>query len=79
MNIYIFGNKREISKAAAEKAIKILSDIIVQKGEANFVVATGASQFDFIDYLVRDKTVEWGKTNMFHLDEYIGLKENSSS
>jgi len=38
-------------------------------------VTTGASQFDFIDYLVSDKTVEWGKTNMFHLDEYIGLKE----
>jgi len=75
MNIYIFDNKRETSKAAAEKAIKILNDTIVQKGEANFVMATGASQFDFIDYLVSDKTVEWGKTNMFHLDEYIGLKE----
>lgn len=36
MNIYIFGNKRETSKAAAEKAIKILNDTIVQKGEVEF-------------------------------------------
>jgi len=75
MDINIYPTKKKTSEAAAEKAVSILNDAIAQKGEATFIMATGASQFDFLEALVNSDEVDWSKTKMFHLDEYIGLPE----
>jgi len=76
MEINIYNTKETMGKAAAEKAAEILKDAINRKGEANFVIATGASQFDFLENLVQISSIDWSKTTMFHLDEYVGLPEN---
>ena len=76
MEINIFKTKESMGKAAAEKAAEILKDAIDKKGEANFVIATGASQFEFLENLTKMTSIDWGKTTMFHLDEYVGLSEN---
>jgi glucosamine-6-phosphate deaminase len=73
MQNYIFPTKKEMAQAAAQKAADILEEAIKHKGFATFVAATGASQFDFLEALVKVKNVDWSKTTMFHLDEYIGL------
>ena len=75
MKINIYANKKETSKKAALKAASLLNEIIHQKGTATFVIATGVSQLDFIDTLIAEGNVDWSKTRMFHLDEYIGLPE----
>lgn len=76
MKIYILKSKEIMSKAAAEKAAEILKETIKKKGKANFIAATGASQFEFLDNLTKINSIDWGKTTMFHLDEYIGLSED---
>ena len=76
MNLNIFKTKKSMGKAAAEKAAEILKDAINKKGEANFVIATGASQFEFLENLTNITSINWAKTTMFHLDEYVGLSEN---
>lgn len=65
--IQLFDNKIKENKknSLCEKTVKILDYTILQKGKANFIMTTGASQFDFIDYLDSDK-MEWSKTKMFH-------------
>lgn len=73
MDIQVHDDKRETSEAAADRAERILTGAIERKGSATFVVATGASQFDFLDALTSKGTIDWSKTTMFHLDEYIGL------
>jgi glucosamine-6-phosphate deaminase len=75
MKIEVHANKKETSQAAAKKAVAILNEAIAKKGTATFVMATGASQFDFIQALIADGTVDWSKTRMFHLDEYVGIPE----
>ncbi|HTV02329.1 MAG TPA: glucosamine-6-phosphate deaminase, partial [Luteitalea sp.] len=40
---------------------------------ARIIVATGASQFTFLDALVARTDVPWAQVDAFHLDEYIGL------
>jgi glucosamine-6-phosphate deaminase len=75
MKTNIYKNKKETSKKAALKAASLLNEIIHQKGTANFVIATGVSQLDFIDTLIAEGNVDWSKTRMFHLDEYIGIPE----
>ena len=37
------------------------------------MVATGASQFEFLDELTKLPDIDWAKVEMFHLDEYVDL------
>jgi len=76
MNIKIYSNKEVMGKAAAQKAAEILKDAIDKKGKATFVIATGASQFEFLESLVQIDSIDWSKTTMFHLDEYVGIHDD---
>ena len=75
MKIKVFKTKHSMGKAAAEEAARILTDTIKEKGEATFIAATGASQFEFLENLTSIPSIDWSKTTMFHLDEYVGLPE----
>ena len=75
MQILTFSTTVEMAQAAAARAAELLKDAIAHKGHATFVVATGASQFAFMDSLTSDYKINWARTTMFHLDEYIGLPE----
>ncbi len=76
MKIKIFETKKEIGKVAAERVVEVLEEAIKEKGEAVFVAATGASQFEFLKALTSMPSIDWSRTTMFHLDEYIGIPEN---
>ena len=73
MEIFIGETKEELGEVAAEKASKILRDTIENQGFARFIAATGASQFEFLSALIKETGIDWDKTVMFHLDEYVGL------
>ena len=73
MNIFIADTKQDTSKVAAFMASTALKEAIHTNGHASFIVATGASQFDFLGALTDDKEIDWTKTTMFHLDEYYGI------
>lgn len=75
MNIYKAETKQETSVAAANAASTKLREAINTNGHASFIVATGASQFDFLNALTNDSSIDWTKTTMFHLDEYIGISD----
>ena len=71
----IFANQAKMGKAAAEEAARILKSTIKEKGKAVLVVATGASQFEFLESLTSTPSVDWSKTTIFHLDEYVNIPE----
>ena len=48
MNIFKATTKQETSEAAAHVASRKLRDALNANGRASFIVATGASQFDFL-------------------------------
>jgi len=75
MKIEVFKTKNDMGKAAAEEAARILMKTIREKGEATFIAATGASQFEFLENLANISSIDWSKATMFHLDEYIGFPE----
>lgn len=76
MKIGIYKTKEEMGKAAAEKAAQLLRKATKEKGESVFVTATGTSQFEFLEALTSIPSIEWSRTAMFHLDEYIGMPED---
>jgi glucosamine-6-phosphate deaminase len=69
----IFPDKVSLGEAAAAEAASALRDTIARQGRACVVAATGASQFEFLEALVRAPDVDWRRTVFFHLDEYVGL------
>ena len=74
MDLEIFDSKIDLGRAAAAAATKIIQAAIAAHGEAHLIAATGASQFEFLDFLVREP-IDWTKVVLFHLDEYVGLPE----
>jgi glucosamine-6-phosphate deaminase len=63
----------QLGELAAARGAEILTQAIAARGEANVVFATGASQFDVLENLVRHDGIDWSRVTGFHLDEYIGL------
>ena len=75
MEIVISKNPEELGRRAAEKGSRLIGEAIKLRGEANIILATGASQFQMLSVLVKEK-IDWSVVTAFHLDEYIGLPES---
>jgi glucosamine-6-phosphate deaminase len=74
MKVNVFNNPAELGENAAAFAAELLNRAIAAQGGARLLLSTGASQFDTLKALVKER-VDWEKVTMFHLDEYVGLPE----
>lgn len=73
INVQVFADKDALGAAAAEFVAARLRQAIAGRGEANIVLATGVSQYEFLDVLRRVEGIDWASVTAFHLDEYLGL------
>ena len=73
MKIEIFGDKLSLGAAAAAAGAEKIRAAVAQKGAANIILATGASQFEMLSALLKEPGINWNAVSIFHLDEYIGL------
>ncbi len=73
MIVRIYESGAELAAAAAEAGAEKLRQAIAERGRAVFLVATGGSQIEFIRRLTEIPGIEWERTVMFHLDNYVGL------
>jgi glucosamine-6-phosphate deaminase len=72
LRIEIFDKTEDMGEASASFVADKLNRAIQEKDSASLIIGTGASQFPFLNALLR-KQINWNKINLFHLDEYIGL------
>lgn len=72
MEISICDTKVAMGAAAAANGVGHILEALRQKGKANIILATGASQFEMLGELVK-ADIDWSKVTVFHLDEYIGI------
>ena len=73
MKVVVSEDRELMGERAADHAARLLRGAISEYGEANMIVATGASQFTVLERLVRAGNLDWACVTSFHLDEYIGL------
>ena len=73
MIVKVFDDKLSLGAAAAAHAANSIRRAIANRGEARIVVATGASQIEFLAALSQTENIDWSRVEMFHLDEYVGL------
>ncbi len=72
MEVIISETKQKLGAVAAIRGAQIIQESIKKKGKATIIVATGASQFEMLNELIK-KDIDWSKVTGFHLDEYIGM------
>jgi len=72
LEVKVFENKDELGKASAIEVARKLGKAIAEKGFANLILATGASQFQLLEHL-QQQEIDWKKITVFHLDEYKDL------
>ena len=70
----ILPDKIKAGEKAAELGARLIREAIRKRGHANIIVATGASQFEMINHLVKAKGINWNLITAFHLDEYVGMQ-----
>jgi len=73
MQISSFPTRQATGIAAARLGAECLRATLRERGEANVIVATGASQFEMLEALLAEPDIAWEAVTFFHLDEYVGL------
>src|SRR6218665_2960001 len=72
VDVFVHEDKVSLGASAATEGSEGIRQAIAERGAANVILATGASQFEMLDRLV-DADIDWARITVFHLEEYIGL------
>jgi glucosamine-6-phosphate deaminase len=73
MNVSISKDTGAMAREAAARAADGIRTALDERGAARVIVATGASQFGFLQALTAAPSIDWSRVTGFHLDEYVGL------
>ncbi len=63
----------ELAYGAAKFVQVYLRSLLQRQAKATILLATGSSQIEFLDILIKLGDVDWSKITCFHLDEYLGI------
>jgi glucosamine-6-phosphate deaminase len=73
--VEIHADKDSLGAAAAEFVAGRLREAITSRGAARLILATGASQYEFLAALREQGAIAWPRVTVFHLDEYLGMDD----
>lgn len=73
LSVRQYNNEAELALDAAQLCQNYLQSVLLQKGTATVILATGNSQLKFLDALTALEGVDWSKVTCFHLDEFLGI------
>src|SRR5215469_850618 len=73
MEVRTFPDKNSMAETAAWHAANCIREAIQRYGRTRILVATGTSQREFQEFLMKAPGIDWSLVELFQLDEYIGL------
>jgi glucosamine-6-phosphate deaminase len=74
--VRIYAEQRDLAADAARMVQEFLVQCLADRGSASAILATGNSQIQFLDELIKLGGVDWSKMTLFHMDEYLGIDAN---
>ncbi|HAZ02140.1 MAG: hypothetical protein A2W90_22680 [Bacteroidetes bacterium GWF2_42_66] len=74
LKVEIFDDKEKMGQESASFVAEKLNQAINERGTANLILGTGASQYPLLEVLLK-KGLDWTRITLFHLDEYIGISD----
>jgi glucosamine-6-phosphate deaminase len=73
VTVRIYDDKQTLGKAAAVQAMAALKERLHKPGMARILISAANSQLEVIDALTKRREIDWGRVEVFHVDEYVGL------
>ena len=77
LKVKIYNTRGEMGAAAASDIGGKILELQKEKEELNIIFAAAPSQNEALENLIKYEGIDWSKINAFHMDEYIGLKEDA--
>ena len=77
--VRIYASQTDMACDVARIARDYLVDLLARQGSVAIILATGNSQIEFLNALVALGGVDWSKTTLFHMDEYLGIDANHTA
>jgi glucosamine-6-phosphate deaminase len=76
LKVVVFDSRKELGEQAASVVAAKINELLESKNYINMIFAAAPSQNEFLETLIK-QDVAWSKINAFHMDEYVGLKEDA--
>ena len=73
LTVKIFDTRAEMGKAAAADFAKAVRELLEKQDHIRVVFAAAPSQNDFLEAIVKDRSIDFSRIDAFHMDEYVGL------
>ncbi len=78
LTVKIFPTREAMGTDAAKDVATTINELLQNRDEINMIFAAAPSQQEFMHQLTSDESIDWGRINAFHMDEYIGLGKDAS-
>lgn len=76
LDVRVYATEPDLASDVAGIAKEYLQQLLVGKGSAAVILATGNSQIKFLEQLIALGTIDWSHITLFHMDEYLGIDAN---
>ena len=70
----VYAQQQELAQDVAGIVHHYLQEVLRQQESAALILATGNSQIQFLENLIALGGVDWSRTVLFHMDEYLGIE-----
>ncbi|MCE5345138.1 MAG: glucosamine-6-phosphate deaminase [Bacteroidales bacterium] len=77
LTIKVFQTREELGREAAIDAGNKIKELLNIKECINVIFAAAPSQNEFLENLISQEGIDWGRINAFHMDEYVGLEPSA--
>ncbi|GKV66574.1 MULTISPECIES: glucosamine-6-phosphate deaminase [Sporosarcina] len=74
----VFKSREEMGEHSADLAANKIKAALNEKDEVRVIFACAPSQNEMLRHLVETPDIDWSRIVGFHMDEYIGLPEDST-
>jgi len=77
LTVNVVENRKDIGEISAQHVSELIRETLHGKEETRIIFAAAPSQNEFLKELTNDEKIDWTRVIAFHMDEYIGLPNNS--
>ena len=75
LKVKVMPTRKEMGEVAAKDIHDWIIALLGERDEINMIFAAAPSQNDVLKSLIAYQDIEWHRINAYHMDEYIGLKD----
>jgi glucosamine-6-phosphate deaminase len=75
--VRIYPDRNELGKSAGQEIANKIRELQKSKELVNMIFGAAPSQNETLDQLVKETGIDWSRINAFHMDEYVGLDDDS--